>query len=358
MIYEWLYPLRSSFKPLNLLRYITFRAGLALTFSLILTLILMQFYLKFTKYRERISDYVPESHKNKAGTPSAGGIIFIPITILSTILFARFNAPFILIALIATFFMFLIGLLDDLRKLRGTRKGGLTIWEKLLVQFLLAVFIVVSINLSYPEDIAFRTQFLFLKNINLNLGYFYLIFIILVFLGFTNAVNLTDGLDGLAAGGSIPPALVILLLAYFEGNTILSSYLHLFYIPGIEELTILAASLTGALVGFLWYNSYPAQVFMGDSGSQSIGGIIAISSVLLKQEILIIIAGGLFVIEALSVFLQIVYFRATGGKRIFRKAPLHHHFEEEGKHEVKITIRFWIISLVFSIIALGMIKIK
>lgn len=358
MIYDWLFPLRTSFKWFNLLRYITFRAGLALSFSLLLTLVIMPIYLKLTRYKERISDYVPNSHKNKEGTPSAGGIVFVSVTMFCTILFSRFNTPFALIALIATFFMFIIGLFDDIKKLRGAKKGGLTIWEKLFLQFVLAVFIVVSINLFYPEEIAFRTQFLFFKNVNLYLGYLYVILIILVFLGFTNAVNLTDGLDGLAAGSAIPPVLVILLLAYFQGNKILSTYLHLFYIPGIEELTILAASLVGALIGFLWYNSYPAQVFMGDTGSQSIGGIIAISSVLLKQEILILIAGGLFILEAFTVFTQILFFRITGGKRIFRKAPFHHHFEEMGDHEVKITIRFWILSLIFSLIALGMIKIK
>ncbi|MDI6851306.1 MAG: phospho-N-acetylmuramoyl-pentapeptide-transferase [bacterium] len=358
MIYEWLYPLRGSVKLFNLLRYITFRAGLSLTFSLILTLLLIPIYLKLTKYRERISEYVPLTHKRKEGTPSAGGIVFVSVTIISTILFSKFNTPFPMVALIATFFMFIIGLFDDLKKLKGTKKGGLTKWEKLFLQFLLAAFIVIAINMFYPPEIAKRTQFLFFKNINLYLGNLYIIFIILVILGFTNAVNLTDGLDGLAAGSAIPPLTVILLLAYFQGNKILSTYLHLFYIPGIEELTILAASIIGSLIGFLWYNSYPAQIFMGDTGSQTIGGIIAVSSVLLKQEILIIIAGGLFVIEALSVLIQVIYFRATRGKRIFKKAPYHHHFEELGMHEAKITVRFWIISLIFSLIALGMVKIK
>jgi phospho-N-acetylmuramoyl-pentapeptide-transferase len=358
MIYEWLYPLKGSIKLFNLLRYITFRAGLALTFSLILTLLLMPLYLKLTKYKERISEYVPSTHKKKEGTPSAGGIVFVSITIISTILFSRFNTPFPMVALIATFFMFIIGLFDDIKKLKGAKKGGLTKWEKLFLQFLLAAFIVIAVNMFYPADIAKRTQFLFFKNINLYLGNLYILLVILVFLGFTNAVNLTDGLDGLAAGSAIPPLTVILLLAYFQGNKILSTYLHLFYIPGIEELTILESSMIGALIGFLWYNSYPAQVFMGDTGSQTIGGVIAVSSVLLKQEILIIIAGGLFVIEALSVLIQVIYFRTTGGKRVFRRAPYHHHFEEMGMHEAKITVRFWIISLICSLLALGMVKIK
>jgi len=358
MIYELLYPLHSSFKFFNLLRYITFRAGLALAFSLILTFLLIPLYIKSARYRERISEYVPAQHKSKEGTPSAGGIVFISVTLLSTILFARFNAPFIVIALIATFFIFVIGLFDDLKKLKGVKKGGLTKWEKLFLQFILAVFIVWSIKLSYPEDVALRTQFLFLKNVNLYLGYFYIILIILAFLGFTNAVNLTDGLDGLAAGSAIPPLITILLLAYFQGNKILSTYLHLFYIPGIEELTILVASLVGALIGFLWYNAFPAQIFMGDTGSQTIGGVIAISSILLKQEILIAIAGGLFFLEAMSVLIQVVYFRLTNGKRVFKMAPLHHHYEKLGLHESKITIRFWILSFIFSMIALGMVKIK
>lgn len=358
MIYEWLYPLRGNFKIFGLLRYITFRAGIALTFSLVITFLLIPLYLKLTKYKERISEYVPESHKNKEGTPSAGGIVFVSVAMLSTILFGRFTTPYILVALIGTFFMFIIGLLDDLKKIKGIKKGGLTKWEKLFLQFILSIFVVFSIRMFYPEDIALRTQFLFFKNINLYLGYFYIALIIITFLGFTNAVNLTDGLDGLAAGSAIPPLLFITLLSYFQGNKILSTYLHLFYIPGIEELTILAASFVGALIGFLWYNSYPAQLFMGDTGSQSIGGVIAITSILLKQEILIAIAGGLFFIEALSVLIQVLYFRATGGKRIFKMAPLHHHFEKSGIHEVKITIRFWIVSLIFSLIALGMVKIK
>ncbi len=358
MIYDWLMPLKGTIRWVNVLRYITFRAGLALTFSLIFTLLLMPIYLKLTKYKERISEYVPDTHRKKEGTPSAGGIVFVSVTLLSTILFSGFDSPHILVALIATFFMFLIGLLDDLKKIKGVKKGGLTKWEKLALQFLLAVFVVIAINMFYPEEIARRTQFLFFKNINLYLGNLYIVLIILVFLGFTNAVNLTDGLDGLAAGSAIPPLFVILLISYFQGNKILSTYLHLFYLPGIEELTILSSSIIGSLIGFLWYNSHPAEVFMGDTGSQSIGGIIAISSILLKQEFLIIIASGLFVIEALSVLIQVIYFRTTGGKRVFRKAPLHHHYEEGGMPETKIVTRFWIVSLIFSLIALGMIKIK
>ncbi len=358
MIYHWLYPLRNSLKFLALLKYITFRAGLALTFSILITFLLIPLYLKFAKYRERISEYVPENHRKKEGTPSAGGLVFIPVAMLSTLLFSKFTSPYIFIAIIATLVMFLIGVIDDFKKLKGQKKGGLTKWEKLFLQLLLSIFVVLSIKMTYPEEIAFRTQFLFFKNINLYLGYFYILLVIIAFLGFTNAVNLTDGLDGLAAGSAIPPLLFILLLSYFQGNKILSTYLHLFYLPGVEELSILAASFVGSLIGFLWYNSYPAQLFMGDTGSQSIGGVIAISSILLKQEILIAVAGGLFFIEALSVLIQVIYFRLTGGKRIFKMAPLHHHFEKSGLHEAKITTRFWIISLIFSLIALGMVKIK
>jgi len=278
--------------------------------------------------------------------------------LISVFLWAIPWNPFVYLSLFVLLYLGILGYVDDRMKKRGHKKGGLSQKAKLLYQTILSVFVLFCIYRLYPTEYATSTQVLFFKNVFLELGVFYLLLVIFVFVGTTNAVNLTDGLDGLAAGASLPPMAVMLVVAYVTGHRILSNYLNILYIPGIGELSVFAGALIGALTGFLWFNSYPAEVFMGDTGSQALGGSLGILAILTKQEVLLAVAGGLLVIEALSVILQVAYFRSTGGKRIFKKAPLHHHFEEKGWAEPKIVVRFWIISLVFAIIAISTLKIR
>jgi len=343
----------------NLFSYLTFRSALAFIFSFTLTYILLGWFIKNyrTKFYERISEDVPATHIKKEGTPSSGGIIFIPVAIISTLLWTK-PVLEVILAVIATAVMGVLGFVDDLSKLRRKdKKGGIRKTYKLIFQLGLGLLFSFCALYIFGEK-AFLTQFLFFKNFFINIGIFYFVFVALVIAGTSNAVNLTDGLDGLATGVVIFPLAVLGLVAYIEGNFKLANYLNVLYIPNAGHLSVFASSLAGSLLAFLWYNSHPAEVFMGDTGSQALGGALASLAVLTKQEVLLAIAGGVLVLETLSVALQIAHFKITKGKRIFRRAPLHHHFEELGWHENKIVVRFWIASMLFSIIALITLKIR
>lgn len=360
MLY-FLVSLKEIFFPFNLFRYITFRAAYALLTAFVLTLWLLPKFLRWVKRRgikENVSRWVPERHRTKEGTPTAGGIIILISVVISVILWANLTNSFVWISLFTVVFLGLMGLWDDLKKTNSLEKKGLSAKMKLLSQLILAGVIFFSIRGSYPHEIASSTQFLFFKNLYIPMSYFYPIFMALVFLGSTNAVNLTDGLDGLAAGSTMAPLGVLMVVAYVAGHAKLSSYLNVLHIPQAAELTIFSAALLGSLMGFLWFNSYPAEVFMGDTGSQALGGALAIVAILTKEEFLFAVAGGLFVVEALSVILQVGYFRSSKGKRVFKRAPLHHHFEEIGWAEPKIVVRFWIASMAFSLLALSTLKIR
>ncbi len=359
MFYHLLYPLKNHFSFFNIFRYITTRSGGAFLTALILTLIATPYFIKRGVIRERISDRVPENHEKKSGTPTSGGVVFILSAIISTLLWAKLTVPFVYLAIFVTLYMAIMGLYDDIVKLKGKEKEGLSIKSKLIFQFILSLIVVLSLYKLYPESIVTKTQFLSFKNINIDFGIFYILFVMFVFVGTTNSVNLTDGLDGLAASTYIPVIGVFILLAYFEGHKVLAEYLHLLKINEIGELAIFGSSIGGAVLGFLWYNAYPAEIFMGDTGSQGLGGALAIMSILTKQELLLPIAGFVFLWETVSVIIQIYVYRKTGGKkRFFKKAPIHHHFEMLGWKEPKIVARMWIISLLSSILALTLIKIR
>lgn len=359
MFYYLLYPLKSHFSFFNVFRYITTRSGGAFVTALFLTLIFIPYLIKHPPIRERISDRVPKSHEQKSGTPTSGGIAFLLSAIISTLLWAKLNVTYVYVALFVTIYMALMGLYDDVAKLKGDEKKGLSIKTKLIFQFILSGIVIILLYKIYPQDIVTKTQFLSFKNINLDFGIFYIIFVMFVFVGTTNSVNLTDGLDGLAASVYIPVIGVFILLAYFEGHKFIAEYLHLMKINQIGELAIFGSSIAGGVLGFLWYNTYPAEIFMGDTGSQGLGGALAIMSILTKQELLLPIAGFVFFIETVSVIIQIYVFRKTNGRRrFFKRAPLHHHFEHLGWKEPKIVARMWIISLLSSILALSLIKIR
>ncbi len=365
MLYHILTPLADQFILFNLFKYITFRAFLAFLFSFIIVILLTPYFIKkFRQLREKIKEDVPSWHKKKEGTPTAGGIIMLIGILISSLLCVRYDNPLVWISLFAILYMALIGFYDDYKKMISVGKvEGLKKLPKFILQSILAIIIYIFIIFYYPSEIATKTQFLFFKNIMLDFSFLYPIFIFFVFVGTANALNLTDGLDGLAASSSIPPLITFLVVSYITSHIVLSKYLNILHIPQAGELTIICSAVIGALLGFLWFNSYPAEIFMGDTGSQMLGGTFGIVAILIKQEILLAIAGALFVIETLSVIIQVGYFKWTKrkygkGRRIFKRAPLHHHFEEIGWEEPKIVARFLIISTLFSILALATLKIR
>ncbi len=365
MLYYLLSPLADKFILFNLFNYITFRGFLAGVLGFLLTVFLIPWYIrKFRNFREKIKEDVPESHRKKWGTPTAGGIVILFSLVVSTVLVAKVLNPFVLLVLFVAIYMGAMGFYDDYRKMTSSGKvDGISARMKILLQTILAFIIFFFMLKFFPQDVALKTQFLFFKNLWIPLGWLYVPFILFVFLGATNAVNLTDGLDGLAAGSSIPPLVAFTIVAYITGHAVLADYLNIFHFTPVGEISVVLSALIGSLLGFLWYNAHPAEIFMGDTGSQMIGGIFGISAILTKQEILLAIAGGVFVLEALSVILQVGYFKYTKkkygeGRRIFLMAPLHHHFEKLGWPESKIVVRFWILSTIFSIIALATLKIR
>jgi len=359
MFYHLLYPLKTIFSPLNIFRYITFRAAYAGVTAFVITFFLLPIFIKWVKKRglvEKISDDTPKRHKGKEGTPTSGGMVLVLSVVISVLLWANLTNWFIYIALLTTIWLGFWGYVDDLIK-RNKNSRGISKKLKLLGQSLLALGIFIFVRNFFTKDIATSTQLLFFKNVFLGLGIFYVFFMFFVFVGVTNAVNLTDGLDGLATGCALAPMGVFAVVSYVAGHKILSGYLNILYIPQAGELTIFATAFLGSLLGFLWYNTYPAEIFMGDTGSQALGGAFGILAILTKQEILLAVAGGIFVLEAISVIIQVLIFR-TKGKRFFKRAPLHHHFEEIGWPESRIVVRFWIISMIFGAIALSTLKIR
>jgi phospho-N-acetylmuramoyl-pentapeptide-transferase len=358
MLSDYLYTLREINVFFNLFNYISFRAGISLVTSLFFVILLMPYWIKF-QYKifplgQPIREDGPSTHLSKMGTPTFGGILIIISIIVSSILwtseFSKFNYILILTLILFGF----IGLYDDYQKVR-TKKGISSI-NKFSLQILFTIIIYFSILLNgFDLDNFFIP---FLKNISLELGFFYFFLILFVIIGSTNATNLTDGLDGLVSMPLIFVFLTFTVFAYILGNINFSNYLLINYIPGSGEIVIFCTSAIGAILGFLWFNSSPASIFMGDTGSQSLGASLAVTSILLKQEFVLAIAGGLFVIETLSVMIQVIFFKLTKGKRFFLMAPLHHHYEKKGLPEQKIVIRFWIISFLFCLLALSLLKIR
>jgi len=298
----------------------------------------------------------PESHFQKAGTPTMGGALILFSVIVSTLLWTNLSNPYVWIVLLVTFGNGLIGFVDDYLMQVKKRNKGLTARGKLILQIILAIIIGVLVY-SRPD---FDTQVTlpFFKKIAPDLGWGYVFFAALVIVGTANAVNLTDGLDGLAIGPAIIVAATYMVFAYVAGHIKIAQYLQINYVAGSAEITVFCGALAGAGFGFLWFNTYPAQVFMGDVGSLSLGGALGTVAVITKQEILLILVGGLFVVEALSVIFQVGFFKMTSGRRIFRMAPLHHHFELKGWPEPKVIVRFWIIAIILALISMSTLKLR
>lgn len=361
MFYHIFYPLHVYFFPFNVFKYITFRAGAAIFTSLLLSLFIAPLLIKKLKQLhigQQIREDGPPTHMKKAGTPTMGGLIILISLVVSTFLWARLDNRFTIIILFSTLWLGLLGFLDDYLKLIKKRSRGLMARYKLFGQSILALIIVIYLY-YYPANPRYITQLNipYLKDFFINFGLLYALFAILLVVGSSNAVNLTDGLDGLAVGSILIAAMTYALMAYLAGHAKFSSYLGIVPVSGAGELSIFLGSMAGAGLGFLWFNSYPAEVFMGDTGSLFLGGTIGIVALLIKQELLLLIVGGIFVIEALSVILQVASFKLRG-KRVLKMAPLHHHFELTGWSEPKVVIRFWIVGIILALIALSALKLR
>src|SRR5712692_8823104 len=376
MFYYLYVEFHSQFQLFNLFRYVTFRTAYARLSRLLLSLVAGPWLVR--KLKEfQVGQYIreegPRSHRAKAGTPTMGGVLINLCIIVPTLLWADLRNPFVWLAMGVTVAFAAIGFWDDYQKVRHAHNRGLTARSKFLLQILVSfIFGVILVYLSarglysttliFPFFKRFRPNFLigrFLGNVwTYPLAFLpFLIFVIFVLVGSSNAVNLTDGLDGLAIGCVIVAASALTVLAYVAGHAALSGYLELPHLPRMGELTIFCGSMVGSSLGFLWYNAYQAEIFMGDVGSLALGGAIAAVSVIIKQELLLPFVGGIFVVEALSVIVQVASFKLRG-KRVFRMAPLHHHFELLGWKESKIIARFWIAALVFALFALSTLKLR
>ena len=343
---------------INIFQYISVRAGIGFFLAFILTFFIMPKFLKWAKKvgaNQPIYDLAPDSHQKKAGTPTMGGIVFVISTIIAILMSAKLNNPYVIGALITITLFALIGIKDDYSKISSNKNSeGLSPRMKIVYQ-LVASMIVVAI-LFYANH-STQLYIPFYKYPVLDMGYFAIIFWAVIMIASTNAVNLTDGLDGLATVPSIIAFFTLSTIVYITGHAIISEYLLLPNIKLVGELTIVGVSFAGALIGFLWYNSHPAEVFMGDSGSLAIGGFLGYMAIVAKSELLLLLIGFIFVFETVSVMLQVGSFKLRK-KRIFLMAPIHHHFEQKGWHENKIIVRFWIIAFITNLIALASLKIR
>ena len=367
MFYHILYPLRSELSGLNIFQYITFRAAGAAITALIISFLVGPWIirkLRASQVLETIGERGPQSHQSKKGTPTMGGIIILAAVILPTLLWANLMNSYIHIILLATIWMGLFGFLDDYLKTVKKTKKGLVARYKLAGQIGLGIMIGVWIFYGAEfREIGPVTSVPFFKNLEIPFGILYIPWVTLVLTASSNAVNLTDGLDGLAAGLLAICALALAAISYISGRIDFSDYLNIIYLPKAGELTVFAAALAGACLGFLWFNAPPAQVFMGDTGALSSGAALGTLAILLKKELLLLILGGVFVWEAVSVMIQLGYFRLskrrTGeAKRFFLMAPIHHHFELKGWKETQVVIRFWIMGILFALMTISTFKIR
>ena len=376
LYYFFVFVLRPHFSPLNVFRYITVRTTVASLTALALSFLLgpwMIERLREMQVKQYIREEGPKAHQKKAGTPTMGGVLILASILIPTFLWADLRSPAVLLAMGATLAFGAIGVVDDYNKVVRRRNLGLTARKKFLLQFLTCVLVgVVLLDLQARGQYSTQLSVPFLKRLHPDLvidsllGHSFIwplafvpfvLFLVFVIVGCSNAVNLTDGLDGLAIGCVLVSASALTVLTYLSSNARFAEYLEIQKIPAASELVIFCGSLVGASLGFLWYNAHPAEMFMGDVGSLALGGAIGTVAVILKQEILLFSIGGVFVLEALSVIIQVGSFKLTG-KRVFRMAPLHHHFELLGWSESKIIVRFWILALIFALFALTTLKLR
>lgn len=361
MLYNLLVPLSEHFIFFNLFRYLTFRTGGAVMTSLIICFLIAPGMIRWLKSKQgsasNIRAYLEEAHAKKSGTPTMGGLMILISVTISTLLWANLANPFVWIALLVMVGYGLIGFGDDYLKLTKKNSKGLPGKLKLLAQVLIGGAATLGIMYFLPDAMSMSVAIPVLKNTFIYMSWFFIPWALVVIVGASNAVNLTDGLDGLAIVPVAIAAACFGLISYLVGNALFSSYLQIPYVPGTGELAILCGALVGAAMGFLWFNAPPAQVFMGDTGSLSMGGVLGAMAVMTKHEIVLAIIGGLFVLETVSVIVQVMSFKLTG-KRVFAMAPLHHHFEKKGWSEPTIVIRFWIIAVILALVGLSTLKLR
>ena len=359
MIYHLAILLREHFFAFNVLKYITFRSFTAILLAFFITLILSPTFMKkFAKIQRLfggyVREYTPEHHESKKYTPTMGGVVIVTVILITSVLLMRLDIRYTWVLVFSTLSFALIGFVDDWIKLKN--KKGLSIKAKLAFQMSFAL--AVSLLIFYWVGLETKLYFPFFKELTLDLGWLYIPFSMFIIVGTANAVNLTDGLDGLAIGPSMTTATAFGVIAYVVGHSKIAQYLGVPHVPYAGEITVFCFAIIGAGLGFLWFNTYPAQVFMGDVGALGLGAALATVSIMTKSEFLLAVAGGVFVFETVTVILQIIYFRATGGKRLFRKAPFHHHLEEKGLDEPKIVVRMWIVSALLAIVSVAMLKLR
>ena len=365
MLYEWLAPLSDQFQLFNLLNYLTFRSGGALMTSMLIAFILGPRIINMLRARQGkgqpIREDGPQGHIiKKAGTPTMGGLLILLSVVFSTLLWGNLRSPFLWTVFLVTVGFGIIGFYDDYLKVSRQNPKGFSGKIKLVLEFAIAAIAVYFLTQAFPQDnpdFARGLAIPFLKDFTFNLGVFFIPFGCLVIVGTSNAVNLTDGLDGLAIVPVMIACMSLAVIAYLVGNSIYSNYLGVPYVPGSGEVTIFLGAIIGAGLGFLWFNAPPAMVFMGDTGSLALGGALGSAAVAIKHEIVLAIIGGLFVLEAVSVIVQVASFKLTG-KRVFRMAPIHHHYEKKGWAEPTIVIRFWIIAIILALIGLSTLNLR
>jgi phospho-N-acetylmuramoyl-pentapeptide-transferase len=358
MLYYFLYPLHTDFTAFNVFKYITFRTLGATITAVVLCMLFGHSFIRLLQRKQigqEVRDDGPQSHLSKKGTPTMGGALILFSVTVSTLLWADLTNPYIWIALLTTLAFGAIGFVDDAKKVFKRNTKGLSARQKFVLQWTFAL--IASACVYSLRDFTPTLKFPFFKDWAINLGVLFIPFAAFVIVGASNAVNLTDGLDGLAVGPTITTASTFVILAYAAGHQGIAQYLQIPHIAMASELPIFLGAVSASCLGFLWFNTYPAQVFMGDMGALSLGAALAIAAVLTRNEILLAVCGGIFVVEALSVMAQVTSFKLTG-KRVFRMAPIHHHFELKGWAEPKVIVRFWIISILLALITLSTLKLR
>lgn len=359
MLYHLLYPLHQDYAAFNVFRYITFRAAYAALTALAMSLLLGPWVIR-TLVAWRVGQQIradgPASHQAKAGTPTMGGLLILFCVTVPTLLWGRLDNLYLWLTLLTTLAFGAVGFVDDWLKIVRRRSLGLKGRWKILAQVAISVAFALALSTMAP-DYETRVGIPFFKNVLLDLGWFYLPFVVLVLIGASSAVNLTDGLDGLAIGTTLVATSFYTVVTYLAGNAVFAKYLQIVYVEGAGELAVFCGALLGAGMGFLWFNAHPAAIFMGDTGSLALGAALGSVAVISKHEFLLVLVGGVFVIEALSVMIQVVSFRLTG-KRVFLMAPIHHHFEKLHWAESKIIVRFWIVAIIFALLSLSTLKLR
>jgi len=361
MLYELLFGLEDVFSPFNVFRYITFRTALSAVTALALTLLFAPTLIRWLQDKQvgqRIRAEGPPEHGAKAGTPTIGGILIVGAVVVSTVLWMDLGNPLVWVALGATVSFAVLGFLDDYLHVIHPRRRGLSVRSKFLGEIAIGVAVGgVLMWLSSSGEFSTQLAFPFFKELSPFLNWGYIPFAALVLVATSNAVNLTDGLDGLATGSMLIAAGTYTVFAYLAGHALYAEYLNILYVPAAAEVTVFVGAIVGACLGFLWFNCHPAEVFMGDTGSLALGAAVGTVALLIKQELNLFFVGGLFVVEALSVIIQVGSYRFTG-RRVFHMAPLHHHFEMSGWPESKVVVRFWILAVMFALLSLATLKLR